>query len=172
MVLNTIKNEENCAKLIVSGLVHYYFSKRVQDLKIDFKIAKNSLRVIAEGNVKIKPKDLEELNRISNSARLPEFENYYDNLIGLIPLSTTVHELVHSGYIFIPTHKVFGDYRKFLNKYKIGVTKELLNKIKLLEKISNEDNNDKNLNILKRKYIKIMNVKTNETLGNNENNSA
>ena len=28
-------------------------------------------------------KDLEELNRISNSARLPEFENYYDNLIGL-----------------------------------------------------------------------------------------
>jgi len=41
MVLNTIKNEENCAKLIVSGLVHYYFSKRVQDLKIDFKIAKN-----------------------------------------------------------------------------------------------------------------------------------
>ena len=81
--MNTIKNEENCAKLIVSGLVHYYFSKRVQDLKIDFKIEKDSLRVIAEGNVKIKPKDLEELNRISNSARLPEFENYYDNLIGL-----------------------------------------------------------------------------------------
>ena len=67
--MNTIKNEENCAKLIVSGLVHYYFSKRVQDLKIDFKIEKDSLRVIAEGNVKIKPKDLEELNRISNSAR-------------------------------------------------------------------------------------------------------
>ena len=56
--MNTIKNEENCAKLIVSGLVHYYFSKRVQDLKIDFKIEKDSLRVIAEGNVKIKPKDL------------------------------------------------------------------------------------------------------------------
>ena len=74
--MNTIKSEENSAKLIVSGLVHYYFSKRVQDLKID------SLRVIAEGNVKIKPKDLEELNRISNSVRLPEFENYYDTLIG------------------------------------------------------------------------------------------
>lgn len=81
--MNTIKNEENCAKLIVSGLVHYYFSKRVQDLKIDFKIEKDSLRVIAEGNVKIKPKDLEELNRISNSARLPEFENYYDTLVGV-----------------------------------------------------------------------------------------
>ncbi len=80
--MNTIKSEENSAKLIVSGLVPYYFSKRVQDLKIDFKIEKNSLRVIAEGNVKIKPKDLDELNRISNSVRLPEFENYYDTLIG------------------------------------------------------------------------------------------
>ena len=91
--MNTIKNEENYAKLIVSGLVHYYFSKRVQDLKIDFKIEKNSLRVIAEGNVKIKPKDLEELNRISNSARLPEFENYYDNLIGFGSNSSDVSNI-------------------------------------------------------------------------------
>lgn len=97
---------------------------------------------------------------------------HYDNLVGLIPLSTTVHELVHNGYIFIPTHKVFGDYRKFLDKYKIGVTKELNSKIELLEKISNEYNNDKNLNILKRKYIKIMNIKTNKTIGNDKNNSA
>lgn len=81
--MNTIKYEENCAKLIVSGLVHYYFSKRVQNLKIDFKIKKDSLVVIAEGNVKIKPEDLEELNRISNSVRLPEFENYYDTLVGV-----------------------------------------------------------------------------------------
>ena len=81
--MNTIKYEENCAKLIVSGLVHYYFSKRVQDLRIYFKIKKDSLVVIAEGNVKIKPEDLEELNRISNSVRLPEFENYYDTLVGV-----------------------------------------------------------------------------------------
>lgn len=81
--MKNIKYEENCAKLIVSGLVHYYFSKRVQNLKIDFKIKEDSLIVISEGNVKIKPKDLEELNRISNSMRLPEFENYYDTLVGV-----------------------------------------------------------------------------------------
>ena len=81
--MKSIKYEENCAKLIVSALVHYYFSKRVQNLKIDFKIKKDSLMVIAEGNVKIKPTDLEELNRISNSRRLPEFENYYDTLVGI-----------------------------------------------------------------------------------------
>lgn len=81
--MNNIKHEENCAKLIVSGLVHYYFSKRVKNLKIDFKIKENSLQVIAEGNVRIKPKDLEQLNRISNSRRIPEFENYYDTLVGI-----------------------------------------------------------------------------------------
>lgn len=81
--MSNIKHEENCAKLIVSGLVHYYFSKRVKNLKIDFKIKENSLRVVAEGNVRIKPKDLEELNRISNSRRIPEFENYYDTLVGI-----------------------------------------------------------------------------------------
>lgn len=81
--LNTIKYEENCAKIIVSGLVHYFFSKRVQDLKIDFKKKEDSLVVVAEGYVKIKPEDLERLNRISNSARLPEFENYYDSLAGV-----------------------------------------------------------------------------------------
>lgn len=81
--LSSIKYEENCAKLIVSGLVHYYFSKRVQDLRIDFKIKEKSLRVIAEGVVKIEPKDLQELDRISNSRRIPEFDNYYDTLVGI-----------------------------------------------------------------------------------------
>lgn len=81
--MSKIKYEEHCAKLIVSGLVHYYFSKRVQNLKIDFKIKENSLQVISEGIVKIKPEDLEQLNRISNSRRIPEFENYYDTLVGI-----------------------------------------------------------------------------------------
>ena len=81
--MSSIKYEENCAKLIVSGLVHYYFSKRVQDLIVDFKIKEKSLRVIAEGVVKIEPKDLQELDRISNSRRIPEFDNYYDTLVGI-----------------------------------------------------------------------------------------
>lgn len=80
-ILNKAKYEEKCAKIIVSGLVHYYFSKRVQNLKIDFEFKKDYLRVIAEGKVKVKPEDLDELNRISNSVRLPEFENYYDMLV-------------------------------------------------------------------------------------------
>ena len=79
--MNKAKYEEKCAKIIVSGLVHYYFSKRVQNLKIDFEFKKDYLRVIAEGKVKVKPEDLDELNRISNSVRLPEFENYYDMLV-------------------------------------------------------------------------------------------
>ena len=38
-------------------------------------------------------------------------------MVGLIPLSETVHELVHNGYLFIPTNAVYGLYQKFLDTY-------------------------------------------------------
>lgn len=77
-----LKNEERCARAIVSGLVHYYFSKRVQNLRVDFEFKEDCLRVISEGRVNIKPDDLERLNTLSNALRLPEFDNYYEELIG------------------------------------------------------------------------------------------
>lgn len=43
--------------------------------------------------------------------------NHYRMMIGLIPLSETVHELVHNGYLFIPTNIVFGNYKKFVEVY-------------------------------------------------------
>lgn len=43
--------------------------------------------------------------------------NHYRLLVGLIPLSETVHELVHNGYLFIPTNVVYGKYKEFLSIY-------------------------------------------------------
>lgn len=43
--------------------------------------------------------------------------NHYAKWVGLIPLSATVHELVHNAYFFIPPDKVFGDYRPFKETY-------------------------------------------------------
>lgn len=54
---------------------------------------------------------------------------HYQGLVGLIPLSLTVHELVHSGEIFIPVNKVYGNVQGFIDKYKDGLTdsyKELI----------------------------------------------
>lgn len=42
---------------------------------------------------------------------------HYMGLIGLIPLSKTVHELCHAGKIFIPLFYPFGDIAKFYSMY-------------------------------------------------------
>lgn len=44
--------------------------------------------------------------------------------VGLIPLSVTVHELVHNGDIFIPIDKVYGDVASFISEYKDAFTQE------------------------------------------------
>lgn len=70
---------------------------------------------------------------------------HYENVVGLVPLSKTVHELVHAGKLFIPLNYVFGNYEKFLNKYnwningfgdKLGIIKQMS------ENIENGQDND------------------------------
>lgn len=43
---------------------------------------------------------------------------HYLMIVGLIPLSKTVHELVHNGFYFIPMDKVFGCVNEYIEKYK------------------------------------------------------
>ena len=86
---------------------------------------------------------------------------HYKNLVGLVPLSKTIHELVHSGQIFIPLNKnyVFGNYDKFLEKYKYAISTELIDKInnaKLYTKDLEEDNSINNLDIIDIKLIKLI----------------
>ena len=50
-------------------------------------------------------------------------ELHYRNLVGLIPLSKTLHEVVHSTYkkgtekLYIPIHIVYGNFREFIKEY-------------------------------------------------------
>lgn len=43
---------------------------------------------------------------------------HYRNMVGLLPLSLTVHEAVHDGQIFIPLQAVFGNFMKFYEEYQ------------------------------------------------------
>ena len=43
---------------------------------------------------------------------------HYELLVGLIPLSKTVHELAHNEWIFIPVDKVLGNWQHFMAVYK------------------------------------------------------
>lgn len=80
---------------------------------------------------------------------------HYCLMIGLIPLCETVHELVHTQYIFIPVDKVYGYYRQFISTYYNYVDPELLDKMDELEKLTIEGNNDQYKQILEKKYINI-----------------
>jgi hypothetical protein len=81
---------------------------------------------------------------------------HYSLMVGLIPLSETVHELVHSQYLFIPTNKVYGYYKAFVNSYKDYIDEELLDKLAQLEKLTKEGTyNDTYKQVLEKKYITI-----------------
>lgn len=76
---------------------------------------------------------------------------HFYGMIGLIPLSKTVHELVHAGQIFIPITYVFGDVEKFYKKYFKYMSqqqKEILAKsIKISQQLA-----DSEPKVLKKKY--------------------
>ena len=81
---------------------------------------------------------------------------HYENLVGLIPLSLTVHELVHRGDIFIPLTSVYGNVSKFYKDYKEYFSEEqvklLKNHIMTTKQIDKEKYRP---SVLERKYTYI-----------------
>ena len=63
---------------------------------------------------------------------------HYKLMIGLIPLSETVHELAHSSRLFIPVDKVMGRYDLFIQYYKPFCEPEQLDTLERIEKYSRE----------------------------------
>lgn len=62
---------------------------------------------------------------------------HFSLLVGLIPLSETVHELVHNGNIFINPNKVYGFYKQFINRYFDYFEAE---ELEVLDKIADKAN--------------------------------
>lgn len=55
---------------------------------------------------------------------------HYQNQVGLIPLSKTMHQVVHnSNKVKIPLHMIYGDYRKFLKDYEEYISDDMLEKL-------------------------------------------
>ena len=63
---------------------------------------------------------------------------HYKLLVGLIPLCKTVHELVHSQYLFIPEWAVFGNYQEFLQLYDKWIPFEVRSNIESLRELSKD----------------------------------
>lgn len=64
---------------------------------------------------------------------------HYQTMVGLISLSQTVHELVHSGKIFIPVDHVYGRYELFVDYYKPFCEPEQLEVLSRIEKYTQEE---------------------------------
>ena len=54
---------------------------------------------------------------------------HYDGKIGLVPLTKTMHELVHRGRIFIPLSLVYHDYAAFFKEYEPYFNATVVDKI-------------------------------------------
>lgn len=80
---------------------------------------------------------------------------HYNGLIGLIPLSETVHELVHNGVLFIPTTHVFGNYKMFVEMYKPFFTIEQTDMLNEIERESQNYDINKFKEILAHKELYI-----------------
>ena len=63
---------------------------------------------------------------------------HYENMIGLVPLSKTVHDLVHAGRVYIPMQAVFGNVSYFLEAYHEDMSQEILERLKTLITTSKE----------------------------------
>lgn len=78
---------------------------------------------------------------------------HYKLFFGLIPLSETVHELVHNNYLFVPTDKVLGNYREFVNLYKPFFPPEQLDILERIEALTYTV--ALNTDILKKSFVYI-----------------
>lgn len=74
--------------------------------------------------------------------------NHYKLLVGLIPLSVTVHEIVHNGGLFIPTNVTYGYYQDFVKQYEPYMDKELLRILSNAEALSEKYDYAKQTKIL------------------------
>lgn len=90
---------------------------------------------------------------------------HYKLLIGLIPLSTTVHQLVHDGKLFIPIQNVLGRYQLFIDFYKPFCSEEQLDTIFRIENYSiNENSSVYNTEVLDNNNITIQSKDSNYQL--------
>lgn len=77
---------------------------------------------------------------------------HYQCRVGLIPLSTTVHELVHQGLVFIPVQQVRGDWLSFYKEYEPYIPQDMKDKLKSIIKFSKEC---QDLSLLETKYTYV-----------------
>lgn len=82
---------------------------------------------------------------------------HYIGWVGLIPLSQTVHEMVHNQYVFVPTNLVRGNWRAFVESYHDHIDSATLDAIDNAEKATQQYLMDQRMGVFNnhRIYLNI-----------------
>ena len=96
--------------------------------------------------------------------------NHYLKHVGLIPLSETVHEMVHNQFFFIPTDKQFGDYRPFVESYYNDLDPEVLDAIDSAEEATKENKFSDQMQVFNNHNIYVKQINRNQNINNTKNN--
>ena len=70
---------------------------------------------------------------------------HYDNIVGLVKLSKTAHELTHAGSLFIPMKSVYGDVNKFVETYREYMFPDQIETYNKLIEINDNESYDNSL---------------------------
>jgi hypothetical protein len=96
---------------------------------------------------------LDEHMLVKNEKRINPFaiaeevmELHYQNYIGLVPLSKTVHELVHSGKVFVNLKYVFGNFHKFMDMYEAANSDSYSQLYSNLKQMSEKEDREGDMN--------------------------
>ena len=89
-------------------------------------------------------------------------ELHYKLMVGLIPLSATVHKLVHNSKVFIPIDSVLGRYDLFMLYYDPFIDPEHKDIINRLEKYTYENKSELLNNTILDTHNLVLNSKTPE----------
>lgn len=75
---------------------------------------------------------------------------HFKGIIGLIPLTSTIHEAVHSNAVHIKSSEIFGDFRKFYDLYEEYLSEEALDHYNNVIRLTDEQVDMYNKEKLKR----------------------
>jgi hypothetical protein len=75
---------------------------------------------------------------------------HWRGLIGLVPLTETIHEAVHSGQIIVDPRSIFGNWQQLIDENRNGLTEHFVEKLKAIVNQWNSDEwKEKNKEALK-----------------------
>lgn len=66
-------------------------------------------------------------------------QEHYENKVGLVPLTKTLHEMAHNNSVVIPLDKVNGNYKAFIQEYRQYIPEDLTDQIIIKEEYNNSE---------------------------------